>query len=76
MNSAEKPHINANVSVSSVHRRSPVFRISKTFLSKFITVSRDSCLPLPDPIVDTNNIEPIICWRREASETPLIYCKQ
>src|SRR5215212_1247862 len=40
MNSAEKPHRNANVSVSSVLRRSPVFRISKPFLSKFITASR------------------------------------
>jgi hypothetical protein len=40
MNSAEKPHRNANISVSSVLRRSPVFRISKPFLSKFITASR------------------------------------
>src|SRR5215213_11311777 len=40
MNSAGKPHRNANVSVSSVLRRSPVFRISKPFLSKFITASR------------------------------------
>jgi hypothetical protein len=35
-----KPHRNANVSVSSVLRRSPVFRISKPFLSKFITASK------------------------------------
>jgi hypothetical protein len=40
MNSAGKPHRNANISVSSVLRRSPVFRISKLFLSKFITASR------------------------------------
>src|SRR5215208_2209980 len=40
MNSAEKPHRNANFSVSSVLRRSPVFRISKLFLSKFIIASR------------------------------------
>jgi CRISPR/Cas system-associated endonuclease Cas1 len=40
MNSAGKPHRNANISVSSVLRRSPVFRISKLFLSKFITRSR------------------------------------
>jgi transcriptional regulator with XRE-family HTH domain len=40
MNSAEKPHINANVSVSSLLRRSPVFRISKPFLSKFMTASK------------------------------------
>jgi hypothetical protein len=39
MNSAGKPHRNANVSVSSVLRRPPVFRISKPFLSKFITAS-------------------------------------
>src|SRR5215211_3058855 len=42
MNSAGKPHRNANISVSSVLRRSPVFRISKLFLSKFITASRES----------------------------------
>ncbi len=41
MNSAEKPHRNADYSVSSVLRRSPVFRISKPFLNKFITPSRD-----------------------------------
>ena len=41
MNSAEKPHRNANLSVSSVLRRSPVFRISKLFLSKFITAPRE-----------------------------------
>ena len=40
MNSAEKPHRNANVSVSSALPRSSVFRISKPFLSKFITASR------------------------------------
>jgi DNA mismatch repair ATPase MutL len=40
MNSAEKPHWDADSSVSSVLRRSPVFRISKPFLSKFITPSR------------------------------------
>jgi hypothetical protein len=39
MNSAGKPHRNANISVRSVLRRSPVFRISKPFLSKFITAS-------------------------------------
>ena len=42
MNSAGKPHRNANVSVSSVLRWPPVFRISKPFLSKFITRSRGS----------------------------------
>ena len=41
MNSAGKPHRNANVSVSSVLRWPPVFRISKPFLSKFITASKD-----------------------------------
>jgi hypothetical protein len=40
MNSAEKPHRNANVSVGSVLRRYPVSRISKPFLSKFITASK------------------------------------
>jgi hypothetical protein len=40
MNSAEKPHRNANVSVSSVLPQSSVFRISKPFLSKFITASK------------------------------------
>src|SRR5215210_8741845 len=40
MNSAEKPHWDADFPVSSVLRRSPVFRISKPFLSKFITASR------------------------------------
>jgi DNA-binding NarL/FixJ family response regulator len=44
MNSAGKPHRNANISVSSVLRRSPVFRISKLFLSKFITASREGGL--------------------------------
>src|SRR5829696_650093 len=39
MNSADKPHWDADSSVSSVLRRSPVFRISKSFLSKFITPS-------------------------------------
>ena len=41
MNSADKPHWDADSSVSSVLRRSPVFRISKSFLSKFITPSRN-----------------------------------
>jgi len=40
MNSADKPHWDADSSVSSVLRRSPVFRISKSFLSKFITPSK------------------------------------
>ncbi len=40
MNSAEKPHQDADSAVSSVHRRSPVFRIRKPFLSKFITRSK------------------------------------
>jgi hypothetical protein len=40
MNSAGKPHRNANVSVSSVLRRFPVFRIGKPSLSKFITASK------------------------------------
>ena len=40
MNSVEKPHWDADSSVSSVLRRFPVFRISKPFLSKFITRSR------------------------------------
>jgi phage shock protein C len=40
MNSAEKPHWDADSSVISVLHRSPVFRISKPFLSKFITRSR------------------------------------
>src|SRR3954452_24312589 len=42
MNSAEKPHWNANSSVSSILRRYPVFRISKPFLSRFITASSRS----------------------------------
>jgi hypothetical protein len=37
MNLAEKPHFNADCLVSSVHRRSLASRISKPFLSKFIT---------------------------------------
>jgi hypothetical protein len=41
MNLAEKPHWDADSSVSSVLRRSPVFRISKRFLSKFITSSSE-----------------------------------
>jgi hypothetical protein len=40
MNSAEKPHWDADYSVSSVLRRCPVFHISKPFLSKFITASK------------------------------------
>jgi hypothetical protein len=40
MNSAGKPHRKANISVSSVLRQSPVFRISKLFLSKLITATR------------------------------------
>ncbi len=40
MNLAEKPHQDADFSVSSVPCRSPVFRISKPLLSKFITASR------------------------------------
>jgi DNA-binding NarL/FixJ family response regulator len=48
MNSAGKPHRNANISVSSVLRRSPVFRISKLFLSKFITASRIVVLTMFD----------------------------
>jgi hypothetical protein len=40
MNLAEKPHQDADCSVSSVHRRSLVFRMRKPFLSEFITPSR------------------------------------
>ena len=40
MNLAEEPHQNADSSVSWVHCRSAVFRISKPLLSKFITPSR------------------------------------
>ena len=36
MNLAEKPHQDADSTVSSVHRQSPVFRIGKPFLSMFI----------------------------------------
>jgi hypothetical protein len=39
MNLAEKPHQDADSAISSVHRRSPIFRICKPFLSKFITAS-------------------------------------
>ena len=39
MNLAEKPHQNADCSVNSVPCQSPVFRISKRLLSKFITAS-------------------------------------
>jgi hypothetical protein len=42
MNLAEKSHQDADSAVSSVHRRSPVFRIRKPFLSKFITASSGS----------------------------------
>jgi acyl-CoA hydrolase len=45
MNLAEKPHLDADSAISSVHRRSPIFRICKPFLSKFITASSTS-LPL------------------------------
>ena len=47
MNSAENLHRNANVSVSSVLRRSPVLRISKPFLSKFITASKGEMFGFP-----------------------------
>jgi hypothetical protein len=40
MNLAEKPHQDADSSVSSVHRRPLVLRIRKPFLSEFITPSR------------------------------------
>jgi hypothetical protein len=40
MNFAEKPHQDADSAVNSVYRRTPVFRIRKPFLSKFITASR------------------------------------
>jgi hypothetical protein len=53
MNSAEKPHWDADSSVSSVLRRAPVFHISKPFLSKLITRSKDkpggSLKPRGDP---------------------------
>ena len=39
MNSAEKPHWDGDYSVSSVLRQFSIFRISKPFLSKFITPS-------------------------------------
>ena len=41
MNLAEKPHQAADSAVSSVHRRSAIFRIRKPFLNKFITASRE-----------------------------------
>jgi hypothetical protein len=41
MNSTENPHSYADSSVSSVCRESPVFRISKLLLNKFITGSRE-----------------------------------
>ncbi len=41
MNLAEKPHQNADSSINSVPCRSPVFRISKPILSKFITASSE-----------------------------------
>jgi hypothetical protein len=40
MNLTEKPHWDADSSVSSVLRQFAVFRISKPFLSEFITPSR------------------------------------
>src|SRR5215211_1511208 len=46
MNLAEKPHWDADSSVSSVLRRSPVSRISTPFLSKFITPSSRSRIHL------------------------------
>ena len=49
-----KPHRNTNISVSSGLRRSPVFRISKPFLSKFITASKEfaatKALKAPEPL--------------------------
>jgi hypothetical protein len=47
MNLTEKPHWDADSSVSSVLRQFAVFRISKPFLSKFITPSRDLGLRNP-----------------------------
>jgi hypothetical protein len=46
MNSVEKPHRDADSSVNTVLRRSPVFRISKPFLSKFITPSSNWVISL------------------------------
>jgi hypothetical protein len=40
MNLAEKPHQDADSTVSSVRCRAPVFRIGEPFLSKFIPTSR------------------------------------
>jgi hypothetical protein len=42
MNSAEKPHWDADSSVSSVLHWSPVFHIGKLFLSEFITPSSNN----------------------------------
>src|SRR3712207_5050888 len=39
LNMAEKPHHDADSTVSSVHRWSAVLRMRKPFLSKFITAS-------------------------------------
>src|SRR5215218_7599834 len=44
MNLAEKLQQDADSAVSSIHRRSPVFRIRKPFLSKYITRSRDGLM--------------------------------
>jgi hypothetical protein len=41
-NSAEKPHSNADCSVSSILQRSLVYLIGKPLLSRFITASRRS----------------------------------
>src|ERR671921_755295 len=67
MNSAEKPHWDADSSVSSVLRRSPVFRISKQFLSKFITRSR-LCSGPPRPAVSSRpSLHHLVCWFYTAS---------
>jgi hypothetical protein len=49
MNLAEKPHQDVHSAVSSVHRRSPVFRIHKRFLSKFITAATSVIVRGPGP---------------------------
>src|SRR5215211_1245116 len=66
---AEKPHQDADSAVSSVHCRSPVFRIRKPFLSKFITASRigvlgssypRSCIAPPDTPEITGSTHPAV----------------
>src|SRR5215204_5873584 len=77
MNSADKPHWDADSSVSSVLRRSPVFRISKSFLSKFITPSslmrRLRRLTQAQPVLGADLAQNRPCWDEVAYAHPLSF---